>query len=194
LLLIVPLPHEQEQSVTKSVNDNLELTERVFTTEYIYAVKECCRHAKDNWNISTENHTRIALHDEKWFWGMVCRGDAKACEELGISPVIFAAYHKSHVSKVIAAAVVGFTFEDSMDYGGEAMKLGFYHAQNFKVAQKLQRESVRQPNGLLQQNGSIIRRKGDKYMIDCCVTGSTQGTMYDPKFALKDMFEFFCLS
>jgi hypothetical protein len=59
---------------------------------------------------------------------MVCHRDAKACKELGISPVTFAAYHKSHISKVMATAVVGFAFKDSMDNGGEAMKLGFYQA------------------------------------------------------------------
>jgi hypothetical protein len=69
---------------------------------------------------------------------MVCHLDAKACEELGISPVTSAAYYKSHISKVMATAVIGFAFEDSMDNGGEAMKQGFYPAQTFKVAQKLQ--------------------------------------------------------
>jgi hypothetical protein len=103
----------------------------------------------------------LVHYDEKWFWGMVCCRDANACEELGISPVTFAAYHKSHISKVMAMAVVGLAFEDSIDNGVEAMKLGFYHAQTFKVAQKLQRESVRQPDGSLKQNGPIKRRKGD---------------------------------
>jgi hypothetical protein len=78
-----------------------------------------------------------------------------------------------------------------MDNGGEAMKLGFCHAQMFKVEQKLQREYVRQPNGLLKQNGPSIRRKGNKYLVDCCFTGSSQGTSDDPKFALKDMFAFY---
>jgi hypothetical protein len=50
---------------------------------------------------------------------------------------------------------------------------------------------VRHSDGSLKQNGPIIRRKGDKYLVDCCVTGSTQGTIDDPKFALKDMFEFY---
>jgi hypothetical protein len=37
----------------------------------------------------------------------------------------------------MAMAVVGFAFEDSIGNGGEAiLRLGFYHAQMFKVAQK----------------------------------------------------------
>jgi hypothetical protein len=122
---------------------------------------------------------------------MACWRDAKACKELGISPVTFAAYHKSHISKVMAMAVVGFAFKDRMDNGGEAMKLGFYQAQTFKVAQKVQRASVRQPDSLLKQNGPILCRKGDTYLVDCCVTRSTQGTIDDPKFALKHMFKFY---
>ncbi len=50
---------------------------------------------------------------------------------------------------------------------------------------------MRHSDGSLKQNGPIIRRKGDKYLVDCCVTGSTRGTVDDPKFALKDMFEFY---
>jgi hypothetical protein len=132
----------------------------------------------------------LVHYNEKWFWGMVCHRHANACEELGINLVTFAAYHKSHISKVMATAVVGFAFEDSMDNGGEAMKLGFYRGQTFKVARKLQLGSMRQPDGLLKQNCPIIHRKGNKYLVDCCVTGSARGTVDDPKFALKDMFEF----
>ena len=39
-------------------------------------------------------------YDEKWFWGMVCQKDAKACEELGILDAqTMHAYHKSHIKK-----------------------------------------------------------------------------------------------
>jgi hypothetical protein len=57
---------------------------------------------------------------------MFCRHDKNLVEELNIDPVTFTAYHKSHISKVVLAmAVVGFAFEDSIDNGGEAIKLGF---------------------------------------------------------------------
>jgi hypothetical protein len=32
-------------------------------------------------------------YDEKWFWGLVRRKGARACEELGIDPYTFEAYH-----------------------------------------------------------------------------------------------------
>jgi hypothetical protein len=66
---------------------------------------------------------------------------------------------------MMATTIVGFAFKDIIDNGGEAMKVGFYHAQTFKVARKLQLEYVRQPNGLLKENGPIIRRMGDKYFL-----------------------------
>jgi hypothetical protein len=64
LLLIVPLPHAQEQSATKSIIDNLELAERVFTTVYLYAVNECRRDAKDN----------LEYVNRKAYTKSICRG------------------------------------------------------------------------------------------------------------------------
>ncbi len=58
LMLIMPMPHEREQSAAKSVIDDLELAERVFTTVYLYAVNECRRNAKDNLEyVGRKSHT-----------------------------------------------------------------------------------------------------------------------------------------
>jgi hypothetical protein len=35
--------------------------------------------------------------------------------------------------------------------------------------------------------GEILRRKGDAYLVDCCVTASNEGTADDPKFPLKKL-------
>jgi hypothetical protein len=99
----------------------LELAERVFTTIYRDPQKkkhlDFSKHLRSNWGLGPGKYM-LVHYDEKWFWGMVCCRDAKACEELGMSPVTFAAaYHKSHISKVMDTAVVGFAFEDSMDNG-----------------------------------------------------------------------------
>ena len=40
-------------------------------------------------------------------------------------------------------AFSGFAFVDSIENGGEAIKLGLFRAQSFKVAVKQVRESVR---------------------------------------------------
>jgi hypothetical protein len=47
---------------------------------------------------------------------------------------------------------------------------------------------VRQPDGSTKQNGPVVRMKGDKYLVDCAVTGSNPGTADDPKFPLIDVF------
>jgi hypothetical protein len=147
------------------------------------------KHFRCNWGLGGGKYL-LVHYDEKWlFWGLIVRHDAKSCEELGIDPVTFAAYHKSHISKVMATAVTAFAFEDSIENGGDAIKLGLYRAQTHKIARKLQKQSVRQLDGSFKQTGPVIRRKGDLYLVDCCVTGASHGTPDDPKFALKYMFE-----
>ena len=116
------------------------------------------------------------------------RRAAKSCEDLGINPQSYSAYHKSHIAKTMGVAFTAFAFEDNIENGGNAIKLGFFRAQSFKVAQKMVRESVRQPDGSTKQNGPVVRMKGDKYLVDCAVTGSNPGTADDPKFPLIDVF------
>jgi hypothetical protein len=41
------------------------------------------KHFRNNWGLGPGTYLLI-MYDEKWFWGMVCRKGAKACEELGI--------------------------------------------------------------------------------------------------------------
>jgi hypothetical protein len=119
---------------------------------------------------------------------LVVKKGARACEELGIDPQTFQAYHKSHINKTMAVAFTGFAFEDNIENGGEAFKLGFFRAQSHKIAEKEVRQAVRQENGKLKYTGPIVRRKGDAYLVDCCVTGSKVGTADDPKFPLLNLF------
>ena len=44
--------------------------------------------------------------------------------------------------------------------------------------------------GNLHYDGKVLREKGDVYMVDCNVTGSDPGTASDPKFPLKDLFQY----
>ena len=49
-------------------------------------------------------NTRFTGHllcDEKWFYGLVARTFAKACESLGITKQTFSCQHKSHINKVV---------------------------------------------------------------------------------------------
>jgi hypothetical protein len=56
------------------------------------------------------------------------------------------------------------------------------------VAARMQRKSVKQPNGRTRYSGEIVRRKGDVYNVDYAVTGSSPGTPDDPKCPLLPIF------
>ena len=75
---------------------------------------------------------------------------AKKCDEIGLKKQFYRAYHRNHINKVMLTAFSGFAFEDSMENGGEVVKLGIFRAQSYKVAKKLVRESVRQADGLMR--------------------------------------------
>ena len=111
------------------------------------------------------------------------------CEELGIQPQTFSAYHKSHINKTMGIAFTGFAFEDCIENGGTAVKLDFVRAQGFKIADREQRAAVRNENGQVRFSGEILRRKDDLYLVDCAVTGSSCGTPMDPKKPLLPEFE-----
>jgi hypothetical protein len=113
------------------------------------------KHFWSNWGLGSGKYLLIH-YDEKWFGGLFVHCGAKSCEELGIDPVIFAAYHKCHISTVMSIAVTAFACEDNIENGGDAIKLGLHHAQTHKIARKLQKHSVRQPDGSLKQTGPVI--------------------------------------
>ena len=72
--------------------------------------------------------------DEKWFWGMLTRKNAKTFEGVGMRAM--KAYHKCHIAKTMGIAVVGMAFEDSLENGGTAIKMFFHRAQSAKVVGK----------------------------------------------------------
>jgi hypothetical protein len=94
-----------------------------------------------NWRLGEGKYLLIHYND-KWFWGLVLRLGAKACEELGIDAQTFRAYHKSHINKTMGILFVAFAFDDNMENGGEAMKLAFLRAQSHKVAEKVVHKAV----------------------------------------------------
>ena len=137
-----------------------------------------------NWGLGPGKYLLI-MFDEKWMWGLVMRCYSRKCDELGLNNKFFKAYHRNHINKVMLTAFTGFAFEDSIENGGRAVKLGVFRAQSFKVAEKMVRESVRQPDGSMKQTGPVKRKKGDLYLVDCAVTGTSEGTAKDPKCCLK---------
>ena len=142
---------------------------------------------------------RILLihYDEKWFWGLVLRAYAKSCEELGIEKKDYATFHRNHINKVMAIAFVGAVFTDTLENGCEVVKLPMVRAQAYKIAERAQYEAVRTADGRVtypskNPNGSDkkpLRKKGQPYPVDCCVTGSKEGTKKDPKCPLLLVFK-----
>ena len=146
------------------------------------------RHFRNNWGLGGGKFLLI-MFDEKWFWGLVLRSYAKQVAELGIDPRSFAAYHRNHINKCMVVAFTAFAFVDSIENGGVAFKLGIYRAEAHKVAKQMVREAVRQADGRIKYCGPVVRRKGDLYLVDCAVTGCNHGTLDNPKFPLKALFE-----
>jgi hypothetical protein len=83
------------------------------------------------------------------------------------------------IAKTMGIAVVGMAFDDNLENGGVAVKMLFDRAQSAKVAQRLTRNKA----------GKVLRKKGDVYFVDCCVTGASEGTPKDPKFPLLSYFK-----
>jgi hypothetical protein len=147
-----------------------------------------CRDFLNNWGLVRQK-IFLVHYDEKWWFGMLLRGFAKLCEDLGLEKVHHHLYHKSHIPKVMAVCLVGYAYERDIENGGHGIKLGLYRSQKARTAARLQRASRKDENGKTVYDGEIIRRKGDAYLVDCNVTGSCTGTASDPKFALKDLFQ-----
>ena len=144
------------------------------------------RHFRSNWDLGAGKYL-LVHYDEKWFWGLVMRKNGKTFEDLDNTTI--RAYHKSHISKVMAIAVTGFGFEDNIENGGEAVNIAFTRCQSHKVAGRMQRASRKDENGKTKYDGAIVREKDQMYLVDCAVTGSNIGTADSPKFPLMSYFE-----
>ena len=70
---------------------------------------------------------------------------------------------------------MAFSFENSIENGGEAVKLAFIRAQLNKISQKRLFRDETQAYGSVRR--VIERGIGDPWLVDCCVTGSSCGTV-----------------
>ena len=114
---------------------------------------------------------------------MVTRSSAKMCAKLGIKPTTFACYHNNHINKCIAVAATAFALKDSIDNGGDTMKLGFVCSRQYKISYRLVTRNIKINSG---GSRKLVREKDDPWLVDCAVTGSSLGTPDDPKFPLKE--------
>ena len=102
----------------------------------------------ENGNLPNGKKRVLLVHyDEKWFWGLVLRAFAKACEEIGVKKRDYAAFHRSHINKVMAIAFVAAVFDGSLESGCEVVKLPLVRAQAPKIAERAQYKAASQPDG-----------------------------------------------
>ena len=129
--------------------------------------------------------------DEKWFYGLVARTFAKACESLGIQKQSFCCQHKSHITKVMGHGTVGYCFDNDPELGGTGYLIGIHRCQSYKVMQKQVREqTVDAVTGKRLSKGNPIKHnRGDLVLTDCNVTGSNYGTASKPKFPLMELWK-----
>ena len=86
-------------------------------------------------------------------------------------------------------ATVGFAFDGTPESGGDGIKISLDRCMCARVALKQQRKSTRDADGKLHYDGDVIRDKGDIYQVAGNVTGSSQGTSTNPKYALRDLWQ-----
>ena len=131
------------------------------------------------------------LSDEKWFYGLVARTFAKACESLGIKKQSFSCQHKSHITKVMGHGTVGYCFDSDPELGGTGYLIGLHRCQSYKVMQrKVNEQTIDAETGKRKQKGNPLKyNRGDLVLTDCNVTGSNYGTASQPKFPLMELWK-----
>ena len=143
---------------------------------------------RSNWGQGAGKFLVINI-DEKWFMGLRA-AHAKLCEVLGLEKSHLYVRHDSHISKLMVVAATGFAFEDHFENGGEGVALGLYRCWAAKTAQRQVHKAHKDPEtGAITfpnvaNGGTLLRVKGQQYMVDVTVTGSNEGSSTEPKFSL----------
>ena len=198
LLVEAEAQYKAAEEALKGLRDALKREKRKDEKAMADAEKKRNKMKDENGNLPNGKKRVLLVHyDEKWFWGLVLRAFAKACEEIGVKKRDYAAFHRSHINKVMAIAFVAAVFDGSLESGCEVVKLPLVRAQAPKIAERAQYEAVSQPDGSIRcpntnPDGTPkepLRRKGESFLVDCCVTGSNEGTKKDPKCSLLLVFK-----
>ena len=151
----------------------------------------------NRWDLDKTAHPKILwiMSDEKWFYAMISRRNAKCCEELGIKKQSFSAHHKKHIAKVMAHATVGMLFDGSVEDGGKGFLIGLHRCCAHKVPLRDIKYSSRDPvTGKITFKGNKVKyKKGIPYLVDCNVTGSNPGTPTQPFFPLQRLWEHYMI-
>ena len=198
LLVEAEAQYKAAEEALKGLRDTLKREKRKDEKAMAGAEKKRNKMKDENGNLPNGKKRVLLVHyDEKWFWGLVLRAFAKACEEIGVKKRDYAAFHRSHINKVMAIAFVAAVFDGSLESGCEVVKLPLVRAQAPKIAERAQCEAASQPDGSIRHPNTNpdgtpkepLRRKVESFLVDCCVTGSNEGTKKDPKCSLLLVFK-----
>jgi len=116
---------------------------------------------RNNWNLPRQKLFWIH-YDEKWFFGLFNRANAKLLDCLGLEKFHPYLYHKNHIVKVMVIAFTAFAFDLSIDNGGHGIKLGFFRCCAARLAKRnvCVKRQIGQPRVL-------IKEKGKPHLVDC---------------------------
>ena len=143
------------EEALKGLRDTLKREKRKDEKAMADAEKKRNKMKDENGNLPNGKKRVLLVHcDEKWFWGLVLRAFAKACEEIGVKKRDYAAFHRSHINKVMAIAFVAAVFDGSLESGCEVVKLPLVRAQAPKIAERAL--STKQHHSLMVQHGTQI--------------------------------------
>ena len=144
------------------------------------------------WDLPSTTKRILWIHsDEKWFWALVGRKNAKACPEIGVEKSSYSAHHKSHIGKVMAHCTVGYLFDGEVENGGQGFLIALHRCQAPRIPLRNVYFLSRNPiTGKIVYKGNAIKHHvGVPYNIDCNVTGSNRGTPDKPCFPVKSVWE-----
>jgi hypothetical protein len=75
---------------------------------------------REYWGQDAVGKKYLWIHfGKKWFFGWLCRANAKKCEQLGLEKN----YAFIHVNKTMVIALTGFAFKESMENGIHGVKI-----------------------------------------------------------------------
>jgi len=82
------------------------------------------KHLHNNWGLQRQKILWIR-YNEKWWKGLVSRGNFKLLEQLGLDKTHTFAQHKNHIDKVVVVAFKAYAFDGNIENGGDGIKLEF---------------------------------------------------------------------
>jgi hypothetical protein len=102
---------------------------------------EFANHFLNKWGLPTTQKVLLVNFDEKWFYGMVARCNAKMSQLLGVEKQYQHMFHKSHINRVMVVAFTRYAFDGDYEEGGHGLKLGLFRCNGVRVAKKTVKES-----------------------------------------------------